>query len=90
MLGHVDSGKSTLLGHLFFTCGGISRTRMKQFEDDAVAGGRLTHRFADVVNAQKIIYGNMVACKVSTSMFFLFDLATEIQNILSVAVLIGT
>ncbi len=31
-IGHIDSGKSTLSGHLIYKCGGASRAMIAQFE----------------------------------------------------------
>lgn len=35
ILGHVDSGKSTLTGHLIYKCGGIDKRAMEKFEKEA-------------------------------------------------------
>ena len=35
ILGHVDSGKSTVSGHLIYKCGGIDRRTMEKFEREA-------------------------------------------------------
>jgi len=36
ILGHVDSGKSTMTGHLIYKCGVIDKRTMEKFEKEAV------------------------------------------------------
>ena len=35
VIGHVDSGKSTTIGHLIYKCGGIDPRAVKKFEKQA-------------------------------------------------------
>lgn len=35
VIGHVDSGKSTTMGHLIYKCGGIDKRTIKKFEKEA-------------------------------------------------------
>lgn len=35
ILGHVDSGKSTITGHLIYKLGGVDKRTMERFEKEA-------------------------------------------------------
>lgn len=35
VIGHVDSGKSTVTGHLIYKCGGIDKRTIERFEKEA-------------------------------------------------------
>src|ERR1700722_1755643 len=47
VLGHVDSGKSTFIGHLLYKCGGIDRRTFEKFEKEADEVSRLLVLFFD-------------------------------------------
>jgi elongation factor 1-alpha len=34
-IGHVDSGKSTICGHLIYKCGGIHKCTVEKFEKES-------------------------------------------------------
>lgn len=53
IMGHVDHGKSTTTGHLFFLTGAISDRELKAYEDTAKKTGKETFKFAWVVDKLK-------------------------------------
>jgi elongation factor 1-alpha len=53
VIGHVDAGKSTTTGHLIYRCGGIDKRTMDKFEEDARAIGKVSFKFAWVLDKLK-------------------------------------
>jgi len=53
VLGHVDSGKSTLVGHLTYKCGGIDKRTIEKFEKEAQEMGKGSFKYAWVVDKLK-------------------------------------
>ena len=53
IMGHVDHGKSTTTGHLFYLAGAISERDVKAYEDEAKRMGKETFKFAWVVDKLK-------------------------------------
>ena len=53
IMGHVDHGKSTTTGHLFFLTGAISDRELKAYEDTAKKTGKESFKFAWVVDKLK-------------------------------------
>ncbi|NIU38428.1 translation elongation factor EF-1 subunit alpha [Candidatus Bathyarchaeota archaeon] len=53
VMGHVDHGKSTTVGHLFYLTGTIDERRVKAFEDEAKKLGKETFKFAWVLDKLK-------------------------------------
>jgi len=51
--GHVDAGKSTLIGNLLFKTGNVSQKLMHQFEKESTAIGKSSFRFAWVMDETK-------------------------------------
>ncbi|CAN9506398.1 unnamed protein product [Ophioblennius macclurei] len=53
IIGHVDSGKSTTTGHLVYKCGGIDQRRIEKFEKAAAQMGKLSFKYAWVLDKLK-------------------------------------
>ncbi|MCZ2856056.1 MAG: translation elongation factor EF-1 subunit alpha [Candidatus Bathyarchaeota archaeon] len=53
VMGHVDHGKSTTIGHLFYLAGTISERKVKAFEEEAKKLGKETFKFAWVLDKLK-------------------------------------
>ncbi|UCD40337.1 MAG: elongation factor 1-alpha, partial [Candidatus Bathyarchaeota archaeon] len=53
VMGHVDHGKSTTVGHLFYLTGTIDERRVKAFEEEAKKLGKETFKFAWVLDKLK-------------------------------------
>ncbi len=53
IMGHVDHGKSTTTGHLFFLTGAISDRELRAYEDTAKKTGKESFKFAWVVDKLK-------------------------------------
>lgn len=52
-IGHVDSGKSTLLGHLLFKLGKVSDRQLEKFEKECKSIGKTTFHFAWALDENK-------------------------------------
>ena len=53
IIGHVDHGKSTTIGHLFYLAGAIDERKVKVYEEDARKLGKETFKFAWVLDRLK-------------------------------------
>jgi len=53
IIGHVDHGKSTTTGHLFYETGAISQKVIEQYENEAKAMGKESFKFAWVMDRLK-------------------------------------
>jgi len=53
IMGHVDHGKSTTTGHLFYLTGTIDERTLKSYEDEAKRMGKETFKFAWVLDKLK-------------------------------------
>lgn len=53
VMGHVDHGKSTTIGHLFYLAGTIDERTVKAFEEEAKKLGKETFKFAWVLDKLK-------------------------------------
>ena len=53
VMGHVDHGKSTTIGHLFYLTGTIDERKVKAFEEEAKKLGKETFKFAWVLDKLK-------------------------------------
>jgi len=53
IIGHVDHGKSTTTGHLFYDTGAISQKVIEQYENEAKALGKESFKFAWVMDRLK-------------------------------------
>ena len=53
IIGHVDHGKSTSIGHLFYDAGAISENVIKDFEEEAKALGKESFKYAWVLDKLK-------------------------------------
>jgi len=53
IIGHVDHGKSTSIGHLFYKAGAISEKKLKEFEAEAEAIGKGSFKYAWVLDKLK-------------------------------------
>eukprot|EP00937_MAST-01D_sp_MAST-1D-sp2_P000818 g818.t1 len=53
VIGHVDAGKSTLMGHLLFKLGNVSRSLMHKFEQESSSVGKASFKFAWVLDCDE-------------------------------------
>ncbi len=53
VIGHVDHGKSTLVGHLLFRLGLIEEKKLKELEEQARAKGKESFKFAWILDKMK-------------------------------------
>jgi elongation factor 1-alpha len=53
VIGHVDHGKSTLVGHLLYRLGYIDEKKMKELEEQAKARGKESFKFAWILDKLK-------------------------------------
>ncbi|MBQ04639.1 translation elongation factor EF-1 subunit alpha [Candidatus Bathyarchaeota archaeon] len=53
IIGHVDHGKSTSIGHLFYDAGAISEKVIRDFEEEAKALGKESFKYAWVLDKLK-------------------------------------
>ncbi len=53
VIGHVDHGKSTLVGHLLFRLGLIEEKKLKELEEQAKAKGKESFKFAWILDKMK-------------------------------------
>ena len=53
IIGHVDHGKSTTMGHLLYLAGAIDDRTIKQYEEEAKRLGKETFKFAWVLDSLK-------------------------------------
>lgn len=51
VIGHVDAGKSTMMGHLLFKLGCVARSTMHKFEKESKTAGKASFKFAWVLDA---------------------------------------
>jgi len=53
VIGHVDHGKSTLVGHLLYRLGYIDEKKLKELEEQAKAKGKESFKFAWILDKMK-------------------------------------
>jgi len=53
IIGHVDHGKSTTIGHLFYLTGNIDERALKAYEEEAKKMGKEAFKFAWVLDKLK-------------------------------------
>ena len=53
IIGHVDCGKSTLLGHLAYKLGGIDKRKFEKFEEEALQMGKGSFKYAWILDNLK-------------------------------------
>ncbi|CAF1033548.1 unnamed protein product [Adineta steineri] len=53
IMGHVDSGKSTLSGHLLYKCGGIDKRTIEKFEKEIAEMGKGSFKYAWIMDKVK-------------------------------------
>ncbi len=53
IIGHVDHGKSTSIGHMFYDAGAIPEKKLKDFEAEAKALGRESFKYAWILDKLK-------------------------------------
>lgn len=53
VIGHVDAGKSTTIGHLIYKCGGIDEKQIEKFEKEAAELGKGSFKYAWVLDNLK-------------------------------------
>ncbi|KAJ2791769.1 hypothetical protein H4R20_006822, partial [Coemansia guatemalensis] len=69
VVGHVDAGKSTLMGHLLFALGQVKERTLKRFERDAEKIGKGSFAFAWVLDETDEERSRGVTMDVATSSF---------------------
>ncbi|KAI8873085.1 hypothetical protein GQ42DRAFT_47313 [Ramicandelaber brevisporus] len=67
--GHVDAGKSTLMGHLLYKLGHVNDRTMKKFEKESAAIGKESFAFAWVLDNTDEERSRGVTMDVATSLF---------------------
>lgn len=50
VIGHVDAGKSTLMGHLLFLLGNVNQRQMHRYKQDSQKLGKASFAFAWVLD----------------------------------------
>jgi elongation factor 1 alpha-like protein len=53
VVGHVDAGKSTLMGHLLYALGNVSKRVIQRFEKESREAGKASFHFAWVMDQQE-------------------------------------
>jgi len=53
VIGHVDAGKSTSVGHLIFKCGGVDKRTLDSIEKEAIALGKPSFKYAFIMDKMK-------------------------------------
>jgi len=76
VVGHVDSGKSTLMGHLLFKTGNVTKKAMHKFEQDSKKAGKASFAYAWVLDETEDERSRGVTIDVAQSKF-----ETERQSI---------
>ncbi|KAF6339760.1 hypothetical protein mRhiFer1_008037 [Rhinolophus ferrumequinum] len=76
VIGHVDSSKSTIPGHLIYKCGGIDKRTIEKFEKEAAEMGKGSFKSAWVLNKLKAEHKlgvtiDISLCKFETSKFYM-------------------
>ena len=64
-VGHVDSGKSTILGHFMKQCGGIDERQMATLEKDAAGLGKSSFKYAFLLDTTKLERERGVTCNLN-------------------------
>lgn len=53
VIGHIDAGKSTTIGHLIYKCGGIDEKQIEKYEQEAAQLGKGSFKYAWVLDNLK-------------------------------------
>jgi elongation factor 1-alpha len=53
IIGHVDHGKSTLVGHLLYMLGQVDERKLKEIEEEAKKMGKESFKFAWILDTYK-------------------------------------
>lgn len=74
VIGHVDSGKSTLAGHLISKCGSINQTELEKLEQEASRLGKESFKYSFIfdklrASRERGITIDISCCKFETSKF---------------------
>ncbi|KAJ2821025.1 hypothetical protein GGI24_004323, partial [Coemansia furcata] len=69
VVGHVDAGKSTLMGHVLYALGQVNERTMKRFERDAEKIGKGSFAFAWVLDETDEERSRGVTMDIATSAF---------------------
>ena len=69
VLGHVDSGKSTSCGHLLYKMGKIDKRTLEKLENEAKEMGRMSFKYAWIVDRLKAERERGISIEVSTMNF---------------------
>lgn len=70
--GHVDAGKSTLIGHLLYKCGQVAQRTMHKYEKDSKSIGKASFALAWVTDDSKAEREHGVTIDVSERYFLTF------------------
>lgn len=60
VIGHVDSGKSTVAGHLIYKCGSIDKRTIEKYEKEAAQMGKSSFKYAWVLDNLKAERGTSI------------------------------
>merc|ERR1711871_1036258 len=74
VIGHVDAGKSTLMGHMLFRLGEIDKQTMHKFEKESKECGKSSFKYAWALDEQGEERERGVTIDVATKTFLLPDL----------------
>lgn len=67
VLGHVDCGKSSTIGHLIYLTGGITQTEFEEFEKEAYERGKSSFKYAYLISQLKFENGSFFSYSFQTS-----------------------
>ncbi|KAJ1914402.1 hypothetical protein IWQ60_008819 [Tieghemiomyces parasiticus] len=69
VIGHVDAGKSTLMGHVLYLLGQVPERTLQKYERDATRSGKSSFHFAWVLDATEEERSRGVTIDIATSHF---------------------
>eukprot|EP00010_Vexillifera_abyssalis_P005174 CAMPEP_0201556812 /NCGR_PEP_ID=MMETSP0173_2-20130828/57888_1 /ASSEMBLY_ACC=CAM_ASM_000268 /TAXON_ID=218659 /ORGANISM="Vexillifera sp., Strain DIVA3 564/2" /LENGTH=598 /DNA_ID=CAMNT_0047969319 /DNA_START=21 /DNA_END=1817 /DNA_ORIENTATION=+ len=69
VIGHVDAGKSTVMGHLLYLIGAVDQKTIHRFEQDSKRMGKASFKYAWVMDAQSEERERGVTIDVSVNFF---------------------
>ena len=53
VIGHVDSGKSTMIGHLIYKCGVVDKKTIDKYEKESAEMGKSSFKYAWILDKLK-------------------------------------
>ncbi len=73
VIGHVDAGKSTLMGHFLYSLGYVSHSKMHQYEKESKSVGKATFQYAWVMDENDTERDRGVTINIAVKHFQLKD-----------------